>query len=299
MKAYKNNDQYDIFHTNDPTSSIFYSFFSKKTPTVSVVHSPWDKKSYPIKVLEELFKQNENHWLIAISKYQKQLIQKNIKNVKLVYHGIDISKIEVRYESDFSYLSFLGRANKIKGIDIALDVAIKLGKSIKLAGSISLSNKKVFFQNKIKPKLENNKINKYLGPILDVEKKFDFLSKSRSLLFPIQWEEPFGLVMIEAMATGTPVVAFARGSVPEVIKDGETGFIVNPSDDDIRGNFIIKKTGVEGLCEAVERIYSMPEDQYRKMRKACREHVEKNFTVERMVDDYEKVYEEILNKKTS
>lgn len=103
--------------------------------------------------------------------------------------------------------------------------------------------------------------------------------------------------MIESMACGTPVVAFARGSVPEIIKDGETGFIVNPSDDDIRGNWIIKKTGIEGLCEAVERIYSMPEKQYLEMRKACRAHVEKHFTVERMVDEYEKVYEEILAKK--
>lgn len=103
--------------------------------------------------------------------------------------------------------------------------------------------------------------------------------------------------MIEAMACGTPVVAYARGSVPEVIKDGETGFIVNPSDTDIRGNWIIKKTGIEGLCEAVERIYSMPEDQYRQMRRNCRAHVEKNFTVERMVDEYEKVYKEILLSK--
>ena len=80
-------------------------------------------------------------------------------------------------------------------------------------------------------------------------------------------------------------------------KDGETGFIVNPSDDDIRGNWIVKKTGLDGLCEAVERMYAMPDDKYKEMRRACRAHVEKNFTVERMVDEYEKVYEQILSKK--
>ena len=101
------------------------------------------------------------------------------------------------------------------------------------------------------------------------------------------------------MSCGTPVVTFAKGSIPEIIKDGETGFIINPSDDDIRGNWIIKKTGIEGLCEAVERIYSMPEDRYKEMRQACRVHVENNFTIEHMVDQYVEVYKEILAKKTT
>jgi glycosyltransferase involved in cell wall biosynthesis len=105
------------------------------------------------------------------------------------------------------------------------------------------------------------------------------------------------MVMIEAMACGTPVVAFARGSVPEVIKDGETGFIVNPSDEDKQGDWIFKRTGVDGFGEAVERIYSMPDTEYRKMRYACRRHVEENFTVEKMVNGYETVYRKILGVK--
>ena len=100
--------------------------------------------------------------------------------------------------------------------------------------------------------------------------------------------------MIEAMATGTPVVAFARGSVPEIVKDSETGFIVNSSDSDIRGNWIVKKTGIAGLCEAVERMYAMPTEQYQQMRRNCRAHVEAHFTVEKMVDSYEQVYQKIL-----
>jgi glycosyltransferase involved in cell wall biosynthesis len=83
--------------------------------------------------------------------------------------------------------------------------------------------------------------------------------------------------------------------LPEVIKDGETGFVVNPSDSDIRGDFIVKKTGLEGLCEAVELLYSLPDDQYQQMRKNCRQHVEENFTVEKMVDNYEKAYREIID----
>jgi len=183
-----------------------------------------------------------------------------------------------------------------KGCDTVLQIAKKLKKKTIISGLIQ---NKMFFENKIKPLIKNlSNLVTFIEKLTFVEKN-KILSNPKLFLFPIQWEEPFGLVMIEAMATGTPVVAFARGSAPEVIKDGKTRFIVNPSDDDIRGDFIIKKTGIEGLCEAVERIYSMPEEQYRKMRKACREHVEKNFTVEKMVDEYEKIYKEILNKKTS
>jgi glycosyltransferase involved in cell wall biosynthesis len=101
--------------------------------------------------------------------------------------------------------------------------------------------------------------------------------------------------MIEAMACGTPVVAYARGSVPEVIKDGETGFIINSSENDIRGNWIVKKTGIDGLCEAVEKIYSMPQEQYHQMRRNCRAHVEKRFTIERMIEEYVRIYYQILD----
>jgi glycosyltransferase involved in cell wall biosynthesis len=102
----------------------------------------------------------------------------------------------------------------------------------------------------------------------------------------------------ESMACGTPVITYARGSAPEIIIDGVTGFLVNQSEELKRGNWIIKKTGIDGLCEAIERIYTMPENQYRQIRKACRTHVEQNFTVEKMIDGYEKVYEKILNSKS-
>ena len=108
--------------------------------------------------------------------------------------------------------------------------------------------------------------------------------------------EPFGLVMLEAMACGTPIVAYARGSIPEVIEDGKTGFLVNNSQDDIRGNWIIKKTGVEGIKEAIDKIYSMSKDEYQKMRLACRNHIEKNFSVGKMVNEYKKVYQQIVSQ---
>jgi glycosyltransferase involved in cell wall biosynthesis len=101
--------------------------------------------------------------------------------------------------------------------------------------------------------------------------------KAKALIFPIQWEEPFGLVMIESMSCGTPVVAFNRGSVSEIVKDGVTGFVVPP------------EKGVDGLVEAIKKIDTID-------RAACRKHVEEHFTVEKMVEGYEKVYEKILSQ---
>ena len=108
-------------------------------------------------------------------------------------------------------------------------------------------------------------------------------------------EESFGLTLIEAMSCGTPVVAYAKGAIPEVIKDGITGFIINESEADIRGDWIIKKTGIEGLKEAIEKIYALPEKEYLAMRKACREHIEKNFTLEKMTQSYIEVYKKLID----
>jgi glycosyltransferase involved in cell wall biosynthesis len=299
INLYKNANNYDIIHSHDHNRGMLYSLLSK-TPTISTFHDVWDINRSPIELLLKANEINNNHTFIAISKYQKKLLlSSKLKNVKHIYHGIDTKNIPFLPVTHDPSMIYLGRINKRKGVHITIQVVQQTNKLLKIFGFINQSiPEELVLQQEIEGFSKKNKLIQLYDTVFK-DKKWEVLGSGKLFLFPIQWEEPFGLVMIEAMATGTPVVAFARGSVPEVIKDGETGFIVNPSDNDIRGNFIIKKTGVEGLCEAVERIYSMPEDQYRKMRKACREHVEKNFTVERMVDDYEKVYEEILNKKTS
>jgi len=291
LKAYQQSNNYDIMLSNDPTRSLFYSFFSK-TPTLSVIHSPWNEERYPIAILEALLKEDQNNWLLAISDYQRKEIAKNIKNVRLVYHGIDISQIKLYAESKNDYLLFLGRVNQRKGIHLAVDSSIATKKLLKIFGFIAKNEEMQFFEQVLLPKISENKNIEFSNSVIDTT-KYNLLNEARAFLFPIQWEEPFGLVLIESMACGTPVIAFARGSVPEIIKDGETGYLINPSNDDIRGDWIIKKTGFDGLCEAIEKIYSLPEHEYRNMRKACRARVENHFTVERMIEDYEHVFNEI------
>lgn len=291
LKAYQDCKKYDLIIANDPTRSIFYSPFCS-VPTFSVVHSPWDDKRYPISVLTSVIASDKRHYLIAISDYQMKKIQKVIPNVKLVRHGIEIKTIQFQPQSQ-DYMVFLGRINKRKGIHLAVESSIKTNKPLKISGFIAHSAEQLFFEQELQEKIKNSQHISYLNTVLDTGKKFDLISHAKAFLFPIQWEEPFGLVLIESMASGTPVIAFARGSIPEIVEDGKTGFIVNPSDEDIRGNWIIKKTGIEGFCEAINRLYSLPQQDYNRMREASRKHVEESFTVDAMINNYEKIYQEI------
>jgi len=279
-------NKFDIIHSIFDTRSAFYAPLVD-IPTVSTLHSPMDKVKNQI--LSEIKK---NLYLISISNSQRKLYP-NSNYYTTIYHGLDLKSNEFELgEGIGDYLIFVGRLVEDKGIETIISLSKKLQKQVYLLGTnVKNSN---FWNDVIKPNIDDNFIHHF--GYLDKSKLQIHYKNARLFLFPIKWEEPFGLVMIEAMACGTPVVAYARGSVPEIVRDGETGFIVNPSDQDIRGDFIIKKTGIEGLEEAINKIYSMPEDEYKKMRLNCRTHVEKNFTVERMVDEYEKVYQEIIEK---
>jgi glycosyltransferase involved in cell wall biosynthesis len=279
--------QFDIIHSTFDTRSAYYSPLVA-TPTVSTLHSPLDDP-----VRQRILPHFANtQYYISISNAQRKPLPQ-LQYIQTIYHGIDTSAMTFSKTIDSDYMLFVGRIVPDKGIESGIVVAQKLKRKLYLIGSVNETSE--FWTELVKPSIDNTLINR-LGYIPKDEVNH-FYQNAKLFLFPIQWEEPFGLVMIEAMACGTPVVAYARGSVPEVIKDGETGFIVNSSDDDIRGEWVTKKTGIDGLCEAVERIYAISENDYRQMRRNCRAHVEKNFTVERMVNNYEKVYQQILQAK--
>lgn len=291
-KAFSMQDKFDLYHINIGDGDIALPFapFTKK-PVLITLHYTQDA-AYINKYFS-LFKKVHNVFFVSISNTQRSFFP-DLNYAGTIYHGIETERFEFM-EAGGESIMWAGRGVPGKGLGTVLEIFKKIKRKIKL---FPLKKKEYAgWLNKEITKL------KQLIPPQDIfiefdKNRFELVNEyqsSKLFLFPIHWEEPFGLVLIESMACGTPVVAFARGAVPEIIKDGETGFIINPSDSDIRGDWIIKKTGVEGLCEAIDKIYSMPEDGYQEMRRNCRALVEKSFSANRMASEYSKIYKQIVS----
>lgn len=185
-----------------------------------------------------------------------------------VYHGLPADIYRFHPEPG-SYLAFLGRISPEKRVDRAIEIAKQVGMPLKIAAKIDRVDQD-YFESEIAPLLSNSLV-EFVGEIDDDEKD-EFLGNAYALLFPIDWPEPFGLVMIEAMACGTPVIAYRGGSVPELVEPGRTGFIVE---------------GLEDAVEAVRRVAQLS-------RKRCREVFEQRFTAKRMAHDYVQQFEHLI-----
>lgn len=282
--ARKNLDLLHIFH------DTYSHYFDELTsfPCIYTLHDPLPQEGSLEYWRLHRF---ERHNYISISNAQRQ--DSSLNFIATVYHGLDLSQYHFSV-SGSDYLAFAGRVVPEKGVDVALDAAKITKHQIKLAYDHhdEILKSSDYYQSEVKPRLASSNAQE-IGFVTGKDKS-DFFSHAKAFLFPIHWEEPFGLVMVEAMACGTPVIAFAQGSVPEVMKDGETGFIINVSDTDRRGNWTIKSTGLKGLIEAIKKLDGLSEDQYKNIRIACRRQVEKNFSVEKMVENYEKVYQRVI-----
>jgi glycosyltransferase involved in cell wall biosynthesis len=187
-----------------------------------------------------------------------------------VYHGVPADTYQFRAEPG-SYLAFLGRISPEKRVDRAIEIAKRVRMPVKIAAKVDRVDQD-YFGSVVEPLLRDPLV-EFVGEIGEGEKD-EFLGHAYALLFPIDWPEPFGLVMIEAMACGTPVIAYRSGAVPEVMEEGHTGFIV------------------EGLEDAVEAVRRVPELS----RKRGREVFEQRFTAERMAHDYLEVYERLIRR---
>ncbi len=277
------SENYDIilaFHSYD------YATYANltKTPIATIMHGG---HFYHDEVMGS--KLVKKPYFIGISQFQIDTM-KYFNYCGLVYHGINGKEFKFN-ESNSESLCIVGRISSDKGQTIACDIANKLNVELDIIGTTHWQP----LLDEIQSKNENNNIH-LLGqlPKTEVQK---VVANSKAFIFPITWNEPFGLVLIESLACGTPIVAYANGSLPEIVEDGKTGFLVNFSEDKVRGNFVTKKTGYEGLLEAAERLYSLSKEEYLQMRKNCREEFEKRFTKEIMVENYEKLFEKIIKER--
>ncbi|MEK7544384.1 MAG: glycosyltransferase family 4 protein [Patescibacteria group bacterium] len=287
----------DIIHSYHDTLAHFFDELTG-FPTVYTLHDPLPNPgTLPYWLLAKF----AHHRYVSISDAFRKQGNLLLHFVDTVYHGVPAVSDGVKETARRDYLAFMGRMVPEKGISDAIAVGEQTGIALHIATSDRGENThSAFYEKDVAPRLSPGKSE--LVGFMDVNKKNSFLERATAFLFPIHWEEPFGMVMIEAMACGTPVVAYNRGSVPEIVKDGVTGFIVDDDDKNTTnitnkanttnttnkdGKWIIKKRGVEGLVEAVKRIGEID-------RAACRRHVEENFTVEKMVEGYEKVYQKVL-----
>jgi len=246
-----------------------------KAPVITTLHGPLN-----IPYQQFVYGKFKDLPFVSISNAQKKSFPM-LNFVATIYNGIDIKQFHFNDEPKGNYFAFLGRMSPEKGPVQAIQTAKKSGVKLKMYAKVDIVDKE-YFERKVKPLIDGRKI-KFPGEIGQKEKS-KFLRNAKALLCPIQWEEPFGLFMIEAMACGTPVIAFNRGSVQEIVKHEKTGFICRPND-------------LNSMVKAIKKICQMPKKEYQKMRFLCREHVEKNFTAERMVSDYEDIYYQILNRK--
>ncbi len=258
--AFKRAKEFDIIHTH---VDLWEWYFPQlvKTPVLHTIHNPLysDKKRDSRLFILEKFKNNN---FVTISNSQKKSSRVKIK-ARTIYNGIRIEEFNFNPKPKDHFI-WCARIDKYKGIENAIKIAKRAKVKLVLAGRLD-PGQKGYFEKNIKPHL--GKQIKFIGEY-SREEKSNFFGQAKALLYPIEWHEPFGLNMVEAMACGTPVIAFKMGSVPEVVKDGKTGFVV------------------KNINEAVKAVKNIDKIK----REDCRKWVEENFTTEIMVKNYEKLY---------
>ncbi|UIE39985.1 glycosyltransferase family 4 protein [Leptodesmis sichuanensis] len=264
-RVYERAKDFDIIHSHMGCAALPYARLVK-TPTVHTLHGIFTPDN------EKLFTYARQQPFISISHDQRET-RLGLNYAATVYNGIDTSAYRFYPKpSDPPYLAFLGRLSPEKGTHLAIEIAKRSGWTLKIAGKIDAVDVE-YYETEIKPHIDGEQI-QYLGEANHVQKNI-LLGNAVATLFPITWREPFGLVMIESMVSGTPVIAMKLGSTSEVIAHEQTGFLCS---------------SVEECLQALQRI---PEID----RAKCRQHVEENFSVQRMTDGYEAVYQKVLAER--
>lgn len=272
--------EFDIVHSHLSSATDLHLFplmASLAAPHVTTLHStfPFDRignwrgdaDSYYMRWAPEVP-------LVAISKSAREQARQQhpLKFVGVVYNGISLQEYTTRSKRREDFFVWLGRFSPEKGTHLAIEAAQRAQARLVLAGTIDRSSREAsaYFQDIIRPKIDDEQI-RYYGPA-NLRQKISLYSRARGFLNPIEWEEPFGMVMIEAMALGCPVISFARGAAPELIVDGKTGFLVR---------------NVKEMVDCMARV-----DEFD--REVVRNHVASNFSARAMAQRYVQVYEQVI-----
>lgn len=259
-ELFKRADEFDLIHNQYDFLPLSYSDFTD-VPIVTTIHGFSSDSILPV------YKEyNDSTYYVAISEADKCA---ELDYISTIHHGIDLNQFPFQQEQG-NYLLFFGRIHPDKGVHDAIEIARKTGHRLIIAGIIQ---DKVYFKEQVEPHIDGSTV-EYIGSV-GPEQRQTVLGNALALLHPINFDEPFGLSVVESMACGTPVIAYRRGSMPEIIRHGSTGFIV----DDI-----------ETAVQAVGKIDSID-------RSCCRQEVEKHFTSKRMAHEYIKVYHKILENR--
>lgn len=266
-RVYQNAHNFDIIHSHIGFAALACAQLVK-TPTVHTLHGTFSLDN------QKAFSFAKSQPYVSISNTQREP-RLGLNYVATVYNGIDPSTHQFYSQPDtLPYLAFLGRLSPEKGPHHAIEIAKRTGYPLKMAGKIDRVDVN-YFEQEIKPHIDGEQI-QYLGEANHAQKN-QLMGNAIATLFPITWREPFGLVMTESMAAGTPVIALELGATSEVIAHEETGFLCQ---------------NVDECVAAVHRVHEI--DRFN-----CRRHVENNFSVKQMVDGYEAVYRQILAEKYS
>lgn len=257
--------EHDLIHCHVSNVAVLpLAYAHPNIPTVYTLHDPlypWRAQAY------RMFATTKNQYIVSISDAQRKPAP-DLRYAATIYNGIHLDTFPYSEKGGDSFI-WVGRVIKEKNPMGAIEIARKAGVKLKLFGQIFDKN---FWEKEVKPLLGDGIT--YEGHIArkDLARHY---RQAKGFLFPLIWEEPFGLVVAEAMACGTPVIAFRRGSMPELIKDGKTGFIVDTPAQ---------------MVKAIQKIDTIK-------RSDCRAYVEKHFTTEKMVDEYERLFKKILRVK--
>ncbi len=264
--AYLLADQFDIIHdhTQSRIGPALGSMLNGRPPVVHTVHMPWTP------VRKRLFGQLDDRiHIVAISKSQAEM-NPDIRYAAMIDDGIDLDAHPLGDEKE-DYLIFVGRCSSEKAPDIALDVARAANMPLVMVIKRSEREESEFFEQEVKPRLRK------CDRVIDQPPHYDkirLLQRARATLFPLRWEEPFGQVMAESMACGTPVIALRRGASADVVVDGETGF----------------------LCDSPEQMVDAVGEASGISPHACREHISARFSCGTMAENYERLYASLVTR---